>query len=956
MRSPEWRRRTGESILSRDTEISAPRGAAGCNSLSVDDIAHSILVLSLSYRTNVDFAVEDIETLLSSRFIDEDFFRPTIARYTSHVTVARDPSLQDDVARPGSLPISAAFRPRDLGHEPVDPDAMESSPDATRRRTDSAVPRRLPPDQPQRKSYGDLTAPSQTPSVPSEAPRPETPLTAPVPVPGSLSRPPLFAGSSASSSRYGSAGVGDGGPLSDAAVAGSPASAIRGGGDPVEPAFISLSRARRTSFGGSATGSGIQRASPISRSPSALDSGGTADPLASGPAALPSQTPISGSLPRRISLTSSGASGSPIFRPGSYISNSPSQGYGYGHAYSYSGSGTGIIRQHPISGSPSSQSFGISRSPLAGPPTFPGGASGPAAAPRPIAASVRTPSYTGVGGGYGSQGSYTASRSYGRTGSSGGSAEWTAGGAAGPGGPESLSRRSTASRLSFGAAGSPAVGAYSSGRSSRLGTMMRQHDEGRFPLSQPSSSAPASTTVKRFVNGGRAPEDAAEIEDFLSMLDSKPDLRALDSSRSFPTSSSARGAGAGARSVVVSKRDIDEQLRLLKSSVFGSISGPSGESPSPPAFTTSSAGAAGMSASPRGPSGLSALRRQTSRLSIEEHPAEELAAEAAATDAHPLQDDRPAPPPRLSPPQQGLAPYETTGSGLDRTPRGGYRSLKRDVLVSPTLSATSSSTALPAPPPLSSESPLHLEPRYLPLPTSSANSPLASPRNQQHYGAPFTCAVPPSGQPYPPLPYPPSSVAAPDPTPTGPISLGPYSSHASRQPIGPPRVGGGPAGTGGFGLSTIDSERTSMAASVSSLSTRGDGDGEQDGGDSYRGEEEAVGRLELDDSPALSLDADARAQDPPEQDSDCHRGRSHWTGLARSSIRSSAAADRDDDNDDDDDIASLAAAAYRHSRDPTPAARQPPSPGYFTSNPRRSRSRGRGAPHGMSPPDMPWMA
>jgi hypothetical protein len=41
------------------------------------------LRLHCRYRVNAEFGVEDIETLLSSRFIDEDFFRPTIARYQS---------------------------------------------------------------------------------------------------------------------------------------------------------------------------------------------------------------------------------------------------------------------------------------------------------------------------------------------------------------------------------------------------------------------------------------------------------------------------------------------------------------------------------------------------------------------------------------------------------------------------------------------------------------------------------------------------------------------------------------------------------------------------------------------------------------------------------------------------------------------------------------------------------
>ncbi|GAA5983916.1 hypothetical protein JCM10908_005973 [Rhodotorula pacifica] len=888
------------------------------------------LVLSLEYRTNTDFAVEDIETLLSSRFIDEDFFRPTVARYTS-TAGPRDPPVPDEVVRPGSLPISAAFQPRAATER-----TTSGSPSGLRRETGSAVP--SPPDQ-QAYAYPAARRPSEPANEPPQTAPPSRrelivrAATAPLPVPGSLPRPSSLASGSATSSRYGGEGggrageevTGTTGPSSATAVAGTPSTGLGAGGH-VEPAFISLSRARGASFGGSGSGigSGIQRSSPLSGSPG--DSGTSALPPAGGTA------PVVGSLPRRASLTSSGASGSPIFRPGSYVgaapglSSSPSQGfgYGYGHAFSYSGSAAGIIRQQPASGSPSSQhSFNMSRSPLAGPPTFPGGASGPAPAPRPIAQSVRTSSFTG-GGAYGSQGSYTASRSYGRTGSSAGSAEWPAGAPGGGGGPESLSRRSTASRLSFGAAGSPAIAAVAAGRSSRLGTMMRQHDEGRFPLTA-STSAPTTSAAKRFLNDGKPPEDAAEIEDFLSMLDSKPDLRALDSSRSLPATS-------GARSVVMSKRDVDEQLRMLKSSVFGNVSGTSGESPSPPTFTSSLAvmpGAAGISASPRASSGLSALRRQTSRLSIEEHPAEELAAEAAAAAAAAAATTQPVQfspvRERLSPPSLSAADNGGNGSnggnGLDRTPRGGYRTLKRDILVSPTLSATSSSTALP--PPLSGESPLHLEPRFLPLPMSSTTSPLASPRHQPH-APPFPCIVPSAAQPYPPLPYPPATTTT-DSTATNPIPFGPYISHASRQPMGPPRT---QAGETAFGLSTIESERTSMAASVSSLSTRGEGDGDQE--NSYRGEEEAVGRLELDDSPALSQEAHHEEM----------RGRPAWSALPPQDAEA-----------DDEDIGVLAAAAIRHSRDPTPAARQHAT-GYFAGSSRRSRSRG-GA---ISPPDMPWMA
>lgn len=49
--------------------------------LRLYDPSHSLLSLSCTYRLNADFSVEEIETLLSSRFIDEDFFKPTVSRF-----------------------------------------------------------------------------------------------------------------------------------------------------------------------------------------------------------------------------------------------------------------------------------------------------------------------------------------------------------------------------------------------------------------------------------------------------------------------------------------------------------------------------------------------------------------------------------------------------------------------------------------------------------------------------------------------------------------------------------------------------------------------------------------------------------------------------------------------------------------------------------------------------------
>ncbi|KAL8279473.1 hypothetical protein RQP46_008035 [Phenoliferia psychrophenolica] len=192
------------------------------------------LVLKCAYRLNADFAVEAIETLLSSTFIDQDFFKPTMARYH-----------QDALSgRPGSLPIKQQ-------PYPAPPNSSSSSP--------------------QRPSYGSLSSRHQRASTTSTVPFPsiavvqqstqqqqQQPSSEP-------ETPPESAGSSG---RYGS---------------------FSGG---VEPAFLSLSRARGASYSG-----GIQRA--------------VSNPLSSSP------TSLVGGPNRRPSLTSaSGSSSSPIFRPG----------------------------------------------------------------------------------------------------------------------------------------------------------------------------------------------------------------------------------------------------------------------------------------------------------------------------------------------------------------------------------------------------------------------------------------------------------------------------------------------------------------------------------------------------------------------------------------------------------------------------------------------------------------
>ncbi|BGP40561.1 autophagy protein 13 [Rhodotorula kratochvilovae] len=802
------------------------------------------LSLTLTYRLNTDFSVEEIETLLSSRFIDEDFFRPTVARYRTE---------------PGSLPLTSTS-------PPVRASPPAAAPAGGVRGMTGLAP--LP-------SYGSLSSrhqyapahPPPPPSAPSPLSRsPHAALPAPVPlVPATLPHaspaPSPRPGTSASpSTRF--APYAPAAPAAPASAAAAPSTSATGAGAGagVEPAFISLSRARGASFTTAPAGGGVQRASPLSASPSG--------------AAI---------IPRRTSLTSSsggggGGGGSPIFRPGSYLgmgaSSSSSPSYAHGHGHAPAG------RQQPLP---------LSGSPLAG-----GGAS-----PRPLGPVS-----------YGSQqGSYTRS---GILRSSAGSGSGSAGadepapplgigigisGAAGAGG---LARRPSGGAprgLSFGVAGSLGRASPSTsgpGGPSRLGTMMAQYDAAGLPSpSLAPSPAPPAQERRRFVNEGRAPDDADEISAFLGLLDAKPDLRASEAALG------RSGGGAG----VVSKRDVDEQLRMLRSSVFG-LAG-SGESPSPPGPVPGLFG--GVSPSPRSVSALSGLRRQTSRLSIEEDPAAEAAARSPSAER----------PPALA---------------AEKTPRAPYRPLaatKRE-LASPALSATSAGTAIPplSPSPAPAPAPslaLGVEPRFLPLPLSSTTSPLASPgvhaHPHTHYAAyPFAAAAALERQPYPPLPYPPAegtggpsepvTIAAP--RPSAPGAAG-YLSRAARQPLAPPA---------GFASATA-SEQTSAAGSIASFDVDAAG-----GSGSYAGEEEAVGRLELDDSPAAMEDEEAERE---------RRGR--WGA-------------------DEEEVGALALAQHaRHSRDATPAAVRlggGAGGGYFAQRHRSGSRDGEGGEE-ASPPEISWM-
>ncbi|GAA5878368.1 hypothetical protein JCM8547_007533 [Rhodosporidiobolus lusitaniae] len=986
-----------------------------------------ILSLTCTYRLNASFAVEEIETLLSSRFIDEDFFRPTVAatRYSSEREKEKE-----DAARPGSLPISSGIASGyGAGHGEgavggISP-ARASPPAGTVPRAGEGMTGFAP-----LPSYGSLSSRHQyAPSQPhpyQHAPSPLSTSPARFPLPPSPAAPvpvPLPASTSTTSATPTPANPSSLSNSSSRFSAYAPPGTSAGGA--VEPAFISLSRARGSSFAATA-GSGIARASP------------SPVPLSSSP---------SGAIVRRTSLTNSsgvagGSQGSPIFRPGSYfssatpavgaggLSSSPSPSYYSSHSHSYSYGGGPPSRQQPLptttagsnaSSSPASQLVFGSRSPLvpavphSGPSML--GATAPSSVTSPssqagvgvgiaiggassssmpgggVGGSGGTPSSSSLGRGgagpfaFGSTGtgagSYT-SRSYGRGSSgSGGGGAYGEGWGAGGGGSESpqpigapgLVRRAS-SRLSFSSGYGPppgVVGSYgapgtSGGRSSS-----------RLAQIAAAREAAEQEPKKRFLQEGK-PDDAGDIEAFLGMLESKPDLRG--GGGSILGASFALGGGAGSTAGRLSKKDVDEQMKALRSSVLGFGGGGGGsDSPSPPSFGLAGGAGGGPRVGPGGLSGISSLRKQTSRLSIEEDAVGEQAAHEAAKERERERDPS-------SGGSTGEAP-STASTKETTTPRGTLRSLSgATTVVSPSLSATSSSTVIPPLPPLSSlGSDAHvptvslpppssrfsvgtggIEPRFLPLPTSSTTSPLASPGVHRGGGGErdllSAFAFSTSGGPtYPPLPYPPAATTTTS-TSTEPITFAPYilsrvrssssarvsvpRAHAVRQPLparpasAGPGLGLGRAENPVFTSSTAPLHLHHPQSSTTSFSTAasnsGFGDVEQDveaalaSSSSFRaddGEVEAVGRLELDDSLTSSLS------------DGCPRGR-RWGGVGASEGGESALA------------TAAAAAQAQASRDSTPAAAVR-GVGYFGAPSVVRRRPGEETGDATSPPEISWM-
>ncbi|SGY93397.1 BQ5605_C037g11588 [Microbotryum silenes-dioicae] len=529
-----------EGEVSLDTPISEGEGEQVTETIDFPVVATPIggLKLMCTYRINAEFAVEDIETLLSSRFIDEDFFKPTMARYQ------QDPAFAA-MDRPGSLPTSA--KNRTLISPSTSPPMTGFAP---------------------KPSYGSLSSRHHLTSAP----------VAISPSNGAV----ITQASTASSQREGSAS--SSGKLS---VSGSSTGM---GCHAVEPAFISLSRTRGASYS-----SQIQRAT----------NGGTAAQQIQGSSSL-----------RRPSFTTSNSSpvsSSPIFRASSYLSSpplpqhalssSPSTGPtsnihrsgGQSSTNTPSSLGLGFARQQqyyqqevgfvPAPSSGAGASSGtvttgstpmnmVARSPLSG---------ATQTAPRPIpspSSAIAMPRYSSGGGSY--------SRSYGR-------------GSSGPGSYGSLT-------------GGALTGDQWGERRSPLTATGQAQARTPFGASEPDP--------KKFLE--TAEDDSDDINAFLGMIDSRPELlkASMIASKASPSGSGGPGADNGGE--LSTRSQVDEQLRALRGSVYVNL-GAVGASPPLGGGSAASAGL-GLSTS-GGPGGnrtssMSSSRRQTSRQAIEEEPSQ----------------------------------------------------------------------------------------------------------------------------------------------------------------------------------------------------------------------------------------------------------------------------------------------------------------------------------------------
>ncbi|KAH8927782.1 hypothetical protein BT69DRAFT_724041 [Atractiella rhizophila] len=101
------------------------------------------LTLQCSYRLNVDFAVEDLEAIATSRFIEEDMFKPTVARFrqAGSLPTGKSPPIEKEKERKqtyGSLSSRHLLaNARDSSHPSTSPTEIQ--------RPSAPVPSQRPP-------------------------------------------------------------------------------------------------------------------------------------------------------------------------------------------------------------------------------------------------------------------------------------------------------------------------------------------------------------------------------------------------------------------------------------------------------------------------------------------------------------------------------------------------------------------------------------------------------------------------------------------------------------------------------------------------------------------------------------------------------------------------------------------------------------------------------------------
>lgn len=426
-----------------------------------------------------------------------------------------------------------------------------------------------------------------------------------------------------------------------------------GNGDVVEPAFVSLSRARGASY---RSANQQQQPQPgLSTSSSSTSSRRM-------------------SLGHLVGTGTSPSSSSPIFRASSYTNPSPlllgtSPSGGPPRIQRAASSSTSV----PAAG-PSSIGLGFARrqQSISGdastpPPTSLLSQGAPPSAPRPIPTptSGTSPSSMPISH---SRPQYYGS--YSRSSLSGGSG--------------SVSRSGGQEPASWGTA---AANAPSSSLPYYRGSLGRIGSYGRVEHQAVSSTPPVveERDTKRFLDDRI--DDSSDINDFLGLIDSRPDLRgAAAASSTSAASSTAAGLGA---SMLTSKAQVEEQLKALRGSVYGSSSALPGSGP----FSRTSATAT-----------TTGLRRQASRLSIEEESTTGTTSTGGQPAGAPASRIVRAPRTTTSSVSPVLPSYSTTATGQRVTPSPPTQAQHQPQAISrfapppsTTSSSASSSPAVAAP-------------------------------------------------------------------------------------------------------------------------------------------------------------------------------------------------------------------------------------------------------------------